>query len=45
MSTYTDYDSVSQTYDNDRYADGVEMMTMMLSALLKKDVSEVNKHE
>lgn len=41
MSTYTDYDSVSQTYDNDRYADGVEMMTMMLSALLKKDISEI----
>lgn len=41
MSTYTDYDKISKTYDNGRKADGVEMMVMVLSGILKKKPSEI----
>jgi len=41
MSKYTDYDTVSQTYDNLRYATGVELMTSISCGLLGKKPEDV----
>jgi len=42
MSTYTEYDTVSEKYDEGRYADGVDIMTAMLTGMLKKDPSQIH---
>jgi len=42
MSKYTNYEQVSQTYDNIRHASGVEIMTKVLSGMLKKSPEEIN---
>jgi len=41
MSKYTDYDTVSQTYDNLRYATGVELLTSVACGVLNKKPEDV----
>jgi len=41
MSKYTNYDKVSQTYDNLRYATGVELITSIACGVIKKEPEEV----
>lgn len=41
MSKYTDYDTVSQTYDNIRYATGVELIASIVCGLLGKKPDEI----
>jgi len=41
MSKYTDYETVSQTYDNLRYATGVELIASISCGLLNKKAEDV----
>lgn len=42
MSKYTNYENVSKTYDNIRYATGVETIVSIVSGLLRMKPEEVN---
>lgn len=42
MSKYTNYNKVCKTYDDTRYAMGVEGMANILSGIMKKDLQQVS---